>query len=250
MYTVDKELFAVDTAGINPLEEIPAGNGYLFVFKVSGEMKTAYGSYERTLASGKAAVFELGNARFVSDTGSTAYFTVHGSLCDSLMRLYGIGDGFTVNTPEASGSFFAMCRAFGEGNVAEQTFIFHSILKALLAANHTPSKKDTPLLIKEYLDAHAREKVTLDEVAEVFFLSKSQIFRLFKARYGISPMQYYTDKKVEAAREMLISTDMRISDIAEMLAFSDAKHLAKAFKNATGMLPRSFRKEHKTARSE
>jgi AraC-like DNA-binding protein len=52
-------------------------------------------------------------------------------------------------------------------------------------------------------------------------------------------------KKVEKAREMLLNTDLRISDIAESLAFSDAKHLSKAFFSVYGVLPKNFRKENK-----
>ncbi len=242
---LNKALFCVSQAAIAPLNTVSLNSGeYLFVFKISGELRISSRNLSKVLGSGGAAIFSLDREYHFEDTGNTAFFVVGGNFITSLVEMYGI---FTDNTVAYSGSaedFFAICRSKNE---REQAYLLHCIFRKIYMASleKTQAKTDTAQLIKEYIDAHASERLTLDEVAEIFFLSKSQIFRIFKNRFGISPMHYYICKKVEKARDMLINTDLRISDIAESLAFSDAKHLSKAFFNVYGVLPKNFRKEHK-----
>lgn len=242
---LNKAFFYVCQAGISPLNTALLGGGkYLFVFKISGELKVSSRNLSKVLDGGRAAIFSLDREYSFEDTGNTAFFVAGGALTASLMEAYGIFAGNTVALPDSAEDFFAICKSKDE---REQAYLLHCILRRIYLATqeHSQEKTDTAQLIKEFIKAHATERLTLDEVAEVFFLSKSQIFRIFKSRFGISPMRYYIEKKVEKARQMLIDTDLRISDIAEALAFSDAKHLSKAFFNIYGILPKNFRKEHK-----
>lgn len=250
MNTVNEALFCIDNALIAPLEATLAKeSGILFVFKVSGELKISILDTQKELDKGSVGVFLVDKHYKVSDSGNTAYFTVSGRLCEALMELYGIYSGVCVRLDDGAEDFFKICQS---KEASEQAYYFHRILKkiARTLAMESVKKTDTARLIKEYIDAHAGQKLTLDTVAEVFFLSKSQIFRIFKGRYGIPPMQYYIQKKVEAARDLLINTEMRISDIADALAFSDSKHLSKAFLGIYGVLPKDCRKEHRLKKTE
>lgn len=127
-------------------------------------------------------------------------------------------------------------------------FEFHSVLHKLFSdrtarVNTGPASVEA---IKEYIDTHTDKKITLEELSKMFFISKTQIFRLFTASYGIAPMRYMLKRKIEVSKEMLIGTDMRIAEIAEALCFTDSKHFTKTFRNLTGMLPREFRKKEET----
>ena len=101
------------------------------------------------------------------------------------------------------------------------------------------------LPIREYIDTHTDKKITLDELSGMFFISKTQIFRLFTREYGIPPMRYMLKKKIEVSKGWLTDTDMRISEIAEAFCFTDAKHYTKTFRAFTGMLPREYRQAKK-----
>jgi AraC-like DNA-binding protein len=92
------------------------------------------------------------------------------------------------------------------------------------------------------MDTHIEEKITLDTLSKIFFISKTQIFRLFKEEYGLAPMQYFMKEKIELAKKRLLNTALKISEIADALSFSDAKHFAKTFYKYTGMLPSTYRK--------
>ena len=247
METVDRSFFFVSRAAIKPLENLPSENGFLFIFKVSGEMKVSGVGLERYISEGRAAAFSAERLKSIADEGATVYFVVGGRFFEELCSLYSLTDGTVVCAPDCSEDFFAICRSFEKGDLAEQSYLIHKILyKMSQAFLDVPSAKaDTPRLIKEYIDCHSKEKLTLDEISQVFFLSKSQIFRIFKSKYGVSPMQYYIEKKLDHAKQMLVSTDMRVSDIADALGFSDAKHLSKTFLKLNGILPKNYRKQHK-----
>ena len=119
--------------------------------------------------------------------------------------------------------------------------------KAISAGNAV--KKNTATLIRGYIDTHVDGKLTLDELSANFFVSKTQIFRMFKESYGMAPMQYFLHKKIEYAKHLLSTTDKHMAEIAEELSFTDAKHFSKTFKNYAGILPRDYKKQIKSKKS-
>ena len=249
MDKLDEGFFEVKQAAVSPLNALDAEGGYLFVFKVSGELEVSSRDVTRVLNAGQAAIFSLDREYSFTDTGNTSYFAVSGRMTAYFMDMYGIFVPLTIQLSEAAEDFFAICRST---DAREQIYILHGLLRKFSASleAQTRQKTDTARLIRDYIDANAGCKLTLDVISDVFFLSKSQIFRVFKKRYGIPPMQYYIQKKAEKAMQMLRCTDMRVSDIADALGFSDAKHLSSAFFAHYGVLPRNFRKATKAKKSE
>ena len=74
-------------------------------------------------------------------------------------------------------------------------------------------------------------------------MSKTQIHRLFKEEYGVSPIRYLIDRKIEISKKLLENEGLKISEIAEALSFSDARHFSKTFFRREGLLPSEYRKQ-------
>lgn len=245
---IDKNtLFNVVEAKLSAANGDLGDFGYLFVFKISGEMKVLFGGSERLIKGGKTAIFRLSDGYSFKDSGATSYFIVDGELCKMLMQSYDIPCGAALSVQNCAEGFFEMVRAYSKHSDGDMQYIFHGILLKIYKemSKITSDSADIPQLICDYIDANVSEKLTLDKISELFFLSKSQIFRIFKTRFGKSPMQYHMEKKLEAVKKMLEDTDMRISDIAEEMSFSDAKHLTKSFKAAFDILPKDYRRAFK-----
>ena len=240
-----EELFLITEHGVKTTDFIPVNyEGYLFCCSVSGEVEIS----GRMLDKGAALVVAPSDRGSFKGNGKVAYFVASGRLCDELCALYGIRSGFSVNLGNGTEKIFRLASSTYEYagiSDTEAVYVFHQLLRELREACLTEEKRstDTVELIKEYIDSNASGKLTLDNLSELFFISRTQIFRLFKSRYGIPPMQYYLQQKIEIAKKMLMRGDMRVSDIAEELAFSDAKHFSKTFKKFTGLLPKEYRKE-------
>ena len=78
----------------------------------------------------------------------------------------------------------------------------------------------------------------LDEVP----ISRGHLFRLFKAHLGRSPLEEIHRLRCEAAKQLLISTDLPMPIIATKTGFCSSSHLARAFKKITGITPGAFRR--------
>lgn len=240
-------VFFIRRSGIDTLMlDQGVTKGLLLAFKISGELRLTADAVEGVARSGDVVWARAESELRISDSGKTAFIFAQGELVEALCEYYSLISIGIVNAPECADGFFKICSATSGDDTA---YILHGILGALKKARLGTEKSVTDViaLIKEYLDANVRSRMTLDMLSETFFLSRSQIFRQFKARYGVAPMQYLISKKVDAAKEMLTDGTMRIVDIAEALSFADAKHLSKIFKKYTGVLPRSYRKEIKAS---
>ena len=77
----------------------------------------------------------------------------------------------------------------------------------------TTLKKQNLDPIRNYLDKHYTEKVSLDALADQFFISKFYLTRVFKEQYGVSINTYVLNLLITKAKQMLRFTDKKLEDI-------------------------------------
>ena len=78
------------------------------------------------------------------------------------------------------------------------------------------------------------ENITLDDISNALYISKSHIERAFKKEYGQTPIAYWAIQKITQVASMLETTNYSLSEIAQMLGFSDVKYMSKSFKKIKG----------------
>ncbi len=66
--------------------------------------------------------------------------------------------------------------------------------------------------------------------------------KMFKQYTGIAPVQYHLDLKIRRARDLLVSTDQSIKEIAFMVGFRSIHYFSRTFKKKTGISPSEIRK--------
>ena len=96
-----------------------------------------------------------------------------------------------------------------------------------------------------YIEEHLSGKLTLNQVAGHIGLSPNYLSSLFKKELHISFVDYITEKRVIKAKELLLETDLKTHEVAEITGFADDSYFSKTFKKITGRLPSSFRKRTK-----
>ena len=95
--------------------------------------------------------------------------------------------------------------------------------------------------IKNAMLSMLYEKGSLDEIASRFFMSKSNLIRIFKKHTGQTPYKFLLDEKIRISKVLLRSTNMNIKTIADRLCFSDEHYFSFIFKEKTGYSPLKYR---------
>ncbi len=106
----------------------------------------------------------------------------------------------------------------------------------------TENKAQIVARIQQYIREHLSERLSLNDVAAVFNFSPNYISQLF-AKYASSGfVEYVTEMRIAAAKEMLEQGNLKIYEIAEKLGFDSAFYFSKVFKKVTGQSPRDYQR--------
>jgi AraC-like DNA-binding protein len=92
-----------------------------------------------------------------------------------------------------------------------------------------------------YLNKRIDQKLNVEELAGSLGLSPEHVCRIFHKEIGMSPLQYMTRLKIDAASQQLIRTNNTLEQIAEDLGYADQFHFSHTFKKYTGISPTNYR---------
>ena len=108
--------------------------------------------------------------------------------------------------------------------------------------NPTPRNKEHSLYqqLTEYIEDHIEEQLSLERLAEDFFVSKYHIAHVFKDNIGISIHQYITKKRLALCKEAILGK-MSIKETYQTFGFGDYSSFYRAFKKEYGISPREFK---------
>ena len=147
------------------------------------------------------------------------------------------GIGSAVSDPlDISVSFDEARTAQSQADNAQPIRLFSHIV----GSNRRSGKDKLILTIQEYIDSNLNGKLQLNEVAEVFGLSPAYLSVLFKKSTETGFAEYVYTKKIDKAKEMLLSGDMKIYEVADALGFESAYYFSKVFKKVDGHSPREY----------
>lgn len=112
-----------------------------------------------------------------------------------------------------------------------------------LLAQDPDSKPTEPGLaqVRALLDANLESELDWNEISRRSGWSYETLRKRFSDVYGISPARYRFERRVEAAKSLLLDTRLANKEIAATLGFADEFHFSKRFKQAVGVSPREFR---------
>lgn len=96
--------------------------------------------------------------------------------------------------------------------------------------------------VKDYIDMHYRQKITLDLLAEKFFINKFYLTRIFREQFGLTISTYLLQVRITHAKRLLRFSDLSIEKIAVECGMADANYFARMFKKIEGISPGEFRK--------
>lgn len=97
------------------------------------------------------------------------------------------------------------------------------------------------LQAKAFIDAHFRENITLQSVADALESNKYYLSHIFSKTYGLSPLQYVQTLRLEDSKYLLRTTNYSLKLITSMVGFSSVSYFIQRFSKVENMTPSCYR---------
>ena len=95
--------------------------------------------------------------------------------------------------------------------------------------------------------ACARMEEGVKAIVELTHYSRGHLCRKMKAELGLSPSAYLREKRLYAARDYALYSDMPIEEIAERVGYSSVSHFVQLFRCRFGETPSAMRRQRRAA---
>ena len=99
--------------------------------------------------------------------------------------------------------------------------------------------------LKNYIDTHYQEKITLDMLADMFLVNKYTLSRNFKEQYGTSIINYLLVTRITHAKQMLRFTDESVEEVGNACGITPLYYFSRIFKQIEGVSPLEYRLQWK-----
>jgi AraC family transcriptional regulator len=114
---------------------------------------------------------------------------------------------------------------------------------AIMLAPSNGLSRDRLNRVRDYIETHLDDRLTLTDLAGVACLSPYHFSRSFKESVGIGPQRYVIQRRLERAKTLIRRTNKPLAEIAQRVGFSDQSHLTSIFRRETGVTPGRYRAE-------
>lgn len=100
--------------------------------------------------------------------------------------------------------------------------------------------------VRQYMQQHCMEMITLEQLAQIFFVSKEYLSKAFKKEYDVNVTDYVVQLRMTKAKEWVMDDQIPFKHIAEMTGYEDVSYFYRVFKKHFGVSPGEMRKgQHK-----
>ena len=156
--------------------------------------------------------------------------------------------GCTVDRLSDIQKSFLECMVFGEkivssewkSEIAEPETLSEKVRKRNVVNEKLKEK------ILNYLDENFTDReLSQQQVADCFEISVYSLSKMFNGQIGTGFVDYINSKRIEYAKELLLTTEKSVKEIAFIVGFAGSKYFTEIFKKYTGMTPGEFRVEDK-----
>lgn len=177
------------------------------------------------------------------------WFNVNGTLCDELIYVYGITGTLIVKETNAFPifrEFLDICenKELSLDEIYSQcAIVFHKLMIKLYDSKIFFSDSISNGLaseIKSHIDRNIYERLSIELLSKQVNISSSQVNRVFKKCYGITPYDYILTRKIDTAKLLLKNTSLTVKEIAYKLNFADEHYFSNVFLQKTGVRPKHY----------
>lgn len=224
----------------------------------SGEGIFVHGNREHTVRKGDVFLFSPRTAHEyypVSAEWSLYFFVFTGECIENLFRYFRFGQAEVFSTGENYEKIkkLSINLENTSDDYLRSLYIYEMLGIIASLSKHNPEsaflaederyRKTAPVL--DYIRKNYKNPISLDELAELINVSKSYLCRIFRTTYNMTPIKYLLNYRIDRAKQLLISTDIKMKYLCEEVGFNDISYFCMAFRQSEGMTPEEFRNLHK-----
>lgn len=232
---------------------------YLFFIILDGEGALTYGGSRYELEAGDCVFIDC--AKEYSHVSSQKLWTLkwvhfYGPNMKGIYEKYAQRGGMAVFKAKEPERFVRLLDELYDtadsGDYIRDMHIFEQLatLTALLMSEswhpeypmHMGAKRRSLQSIKDYLDQNYREKITLDTLAETFYINKFYLARIFKEQFGVSINRYLAQIRVTHAKQLLRFYDLSVEQVGSRCGIDEPAYFARVFKKVEGITPGQYRR--------
>ncbi len=94
----------------------------------------------------------------------------------------------------------------------------------------------------QYVHNHYNEKITLESISELVFVTPTYFSKIFKEEMNISFVAFLNDVRINQSKRLLREQSIKLADVAQLVGFEDQSYFTKVFKKNVHMTPLQYRK--------
>ena len=232
-------------------------NSYFILYTTEGEGKLTYDDKTYHL-SPCTLIFIDCNKPFRLDLYKSShwhftFFLVNGSSLSTYFEKYYESNDCFCDLSLISNSLVVINKLLqcSKYDSPDSDYIISKLITDLLTdlilakENHLSTTNNLPkylVQIKELFDSNYKEHFNLDELANTYNISKYKLIRDFTTYFNNSPINYLIERRIAAAKKLLLETDYPIYEIASLVGIDNINHFTNLFKKSTHLTPNKYRK--------
>lgn len=147
---------------------------------------------------------------------------------------------FEESSLQAAG-FEIICQGLLSSSIA----LIHRAIKLHNFKSETKESNTLAHRIKEFIDKNYKKNIKLEDIADELYINKYYLSHVFKEQMQITPINYLINRRIGAAKSLLVSTELKIGEIARIMGYDNPNYFTLLFKKMTGETPKQFKENHK-----
>lgn len=211
-------------------------------------------------------VFELGGRRLAAEAGSVFHYlpgeehrlgcvkgtwdyrwvTFDGPDAVRWLQSFGLQERVAIPGPCPDHLFRKIEAGIGEGTPKGErraSLGAYELLGAVMDGV-APKPASHALAARRLLDAGVGDAgLSVESVADQLGMHRSGLYRLFMREFGVAPLRYLRNLRLQRALSLLRETTLTPAEVAAKCGFADSDYLSRVVRQATGQSPRAFRGE-------
>lgn len=120
-------------------------------------------------------------------------------------------------------------------------FILDTLQNEVVKNRYISLEENTFIKFQQYIKNNLNKKINMEDIVTELSISPTKLNTVVKLYTNSSPMKYVVERKMVYAANLLVTTDLKIKNIATLIGFDDQYHFSKVFKKYYNISPQKYR---------